>query len=174
MGRRGPPLKPTKLKVLRGNPGKRRLPGDANLPPSVPTCPEWLSPRAKTLRTRIVKGLTKLGVLNELDREKLAFMSQALDEAYDLEVQIIELRRNDMLNERDADGYRVKPGIVIYSAKGFAMPNPLLKIRNDAVARFHKMASEFGMSPADRATLLRGGAEQTPENPLAAFLAKKA
>jgi len=163
VGRRGPPLKPTKLKVLRGNPGKRRLPGDANLPPSVPTCPEWLTPRAKTLRTRIVKGLTKLGVINELDREKLAFMAQALDEAYELEARIIEIRK--------ADGVE---GLIFYTDKGFPMPNPLVKLRNDTVARFHKLASEFGMSPADRATLLRGGAEQTPENPLAAFLAKKA
>lgn len=176
MAKRGRPRKPSALRVLQGNPGKRPIPGDVNLPPSVPTRPEWLTGRAKKVWTRVTKALRAIGVLHELDREKLAFMCQAVDEAYDLEQRVIQLRKNDALpwapmpEDEDAERPPRPTGLVFYTSKGFPMPNPILAIRNQAVARFNSMASEFGLSPSARATLLKDAGDEPKGDPLDAFL----
>ena len=170
MAKRGRPPKPGPLRVLEGNRGKRPIPGDVDLPPSMPTRPEWMTGRAKKTWTRIVNALRAMRVINAIDRDELTFLCQAIDEAADVERRIIQLRKNDALDERDAEGYRVKPGLVIYSTKGFAMPNPLLGIRDKAVARFHLLGSRFGMSPADRASLLKGETEKPKVDQFEAFM----
>ena len=44
MGARGPAPEPTALKILAGNPGKRKLPENEPQPQGTPICPAWLSP----------------------------------------------------------------------------------------------------------------------------------
>ena len=55
MGRRGPPPKPGIIKLIEGNPGKRKInrrePQPAN---DAPRCPAWLTPEAKTVWRRVV------------------------------------------------------------------------------------------------------------------------
>ena len=58
----GPPPTPTNLKLLRGNPGKRKL--NANEPdpePAIPPCPSHLDKVAKKEWRRISKELLALG-----------------------------------------------------------------------------------------------------------------
>ena len=48
MATRGRKPKPTHLKVLAGNPGKRPLPKNEPKPkPIAPRCPQWLDPIAR-------------------------------------------------------------------------------------------------------------------------------
>ena len=48
MGRRGPPPKPTRIRLLQGNPSKRPINKREPKPPDgSPRCPAWLSPEAK-------------------------------------------------------------------------------------------------------------------------------
>ncbi|KAA1171041.1 P27 family phage terminase small subunit [Marinobacter salinexigens] len=69
----GPGKKPTALKVLAGNPGKKPLPegepnyGNADLMP-----PEWLTEGAKARWEPLARALQVNGLLNEANREVLA------------------------------------------------------------------------------------------------------
>jgi len=75
---RGPKPKPTALKMVMGNPGKRRL---NHLEPKprlvIPTCPAHLQPTAKAEWKRLARQMHQLGVLSELDRAVLAAYCQA-------------------------------------------------------------------------------------------------
>ena len=77
MGRRGPPPKPTRLKMLQGNPGKKKLNMYEPQPKKeVPRCPAWLSPGAKTVWRRVVPELKRIGVLTIIDGDALATYCQ--------------------------------------------------------------------------------------------------
>ncbi len=73
MARRGPAPKPTRMKVLAGNPGKRPLNRREPQPkPGLPRCPAQLSEEAKREWKRISKELDRLGLLTVLDRAALS------------------------------------------------------------------------------------------------------
>ena len=77
MGRRGPPPKPTKLRVLTGNPGKRRLNQREPQPSKdAPRCPAWLTTDAKKVWRRLSVELKRLGVLTVIDRDALVIYCQ--------------------------------------------------------------------------------------------------
>ena len=69
----GRPTKPTRLKVLQGNPGKRPLnksepqPGDAKLKP-----PKWLGHEGRMFWREYAPKVQALGLLTELDVEEFA------------------------------------------------------------------------------------------------------
>jgi phage terminase small subunit len=70
---RGRRPKPTRMKVLLGNPGKRRLNEDEPRPePAVPECPVELGAVARTEWDRLVAELAPLRILTHLDRAALA------------------------------------------------------------------------------------------------------
>ena len=75
---RGRRPKPTSLKLIEGNPGKRPL--DRNEPrpsPGVPTCPAHLNPSAKAEWKRLARQMLTLGMITDLDRSVLAkFMAE--------------------------------------------------------------------------------------------------
>ena len=77
MGRRGPPPKPTKLKLLAGNPGKRPLNRREPQPrKTTPRCPAWLGKEARAVWKRMVPELRRMGVLTVIDGEALAAFCQ--------------------------------------------------------------------------------------------------
>src|SRR3989337_534358 len=91
MGRRGPPPKPTALKLLQGNPGQHRLNQAEPKPASVvPNRPGWLLPNAKREWSRLVQELQELGLLTNLDRAALAGYCQAYARAIRAEAVIEE------------------------------------------------------------------------------------
>lgn len=74
----GRPPKPTHLKVLEGNPGKRALNKNEPRPQAkIPSCPKHLDKEAKVEWKRISKQLLLLGLLTEVDRAALAAYCQA-------------------------------------------------------------------------------------------------
>ena len=77
MGRRGPPPKPTHLKVIAGNPGKYPL--NTREPQSrkaVPRCPEWLPDEAKAEWRWMVHELKVMGLLSAADKHALTVYCQ--------------------------------------------------------------------------------------------------
>ncbi|GFP28036.1 phage terminase small subunit P27 family [Candidatus Hakubella thermalkaliphila] len=66
---RGRKPKPTKLKLIAGNPGKRPINKNEPKPqPIRPYCPRFLNREAKREWRRIVPELDRLGLLTRLDR----------------------------------------------------------------------------------------------------------
>ena len=64
MATRGRKPKPTALKVLEGNPGKRPLNDREPVPPKgTLKCPAWLLPEAKKEWKRLAPALEAMGVL---------------------------------------------------------------------------------------------------------------
>ena len=60
--------KPTALKKLEGNPGKRKLNTKEPIPAKgMPNCPEWLLPEAKKEWERLADLMNQMGVLTEVD-----------------------------------------------------------------------------------------------------------
>lgn len=61
--------KPTALKTLEGNPGKRKINKKEPIPgKGIPTCPEWLLPEAKLEWERLAAVMDQMGLLTEVDR----------------------------------------------------------------------------------------------------------
>ena len=78
MATRGRKPKPTALKVLEGNPGKRPLNNKEPQPEKkAPRCPSWLEPEAKKEWKRMAKTLEAIGVLTQVDKAAYAGYCQA-------------------------------------------------------------------------------------------------
>lgn len=143
--------KPTALKEIQGNPGKRPLNKREPKPKGTPTCPSHLDDEARKEWRRLSKELTSLGLLTSVDRSALA----AYCSAYSAWV--------------DAETFLAKYGKVIKSPSGYAMPNPYVSIRNQSLDQMRKFAIEFGLTPASRSRLQVEPQSQEPD-PFAAFM----
>ena len=67
MATRGRKPKPTAVKVLEGNPGKRPLNMFEPTPEKIaPECPSWLNDEAKAEWNRLVDKMVELGILKGL------------------------------------------------------------------------------------------------------------
>ena len=74
---RGRKPKPTRLKLIEGNPGKRPInKRQPNPRLNIPTCPA-LNPSAKAEWKRLARQMHVLGIITDLDRSALAAYCQA-------------------------------------------------------------------------------------------------
>jgi P27 family predicted phage terminase small subunit len=150
----GPSPKPTNLKLLQGNPGKRAL--NRNEPkPSVEllAAPDNLSDGAKTEWVRMSGILAHLGLLTAIDGT--AF------EAYCTVVA----------RWRDAEEALKKTGPVVKSPSGYPMLSPYYCVANQSLAQMRAYLAEFGMTPSARSRISITSGEQS--DPLEDFLFAK-
>jgi phage terminase small subunit len=126
----GPPPISTALKVLRGNPGKKRLPRSEPKPSPAPADPPaGLPPSARAIWLELAPELARIGLLTTVDVRELATgcRFQALGEAF---LATCEL---DI-------GKKLKPRTDLWAA---------IKCLAQASAIF----SRFGVTPSDRVRL---------------------
>lgn len=144
--------KPTALKILAGNPGKRPLNRNEPHPTGTPTCPKHLDKAAKIEWRRISRELTSLGLLTNVDRTALAAYCAAYSRWANAEEQL------------------QKFGHVIKSPKsGLPIPNPYLSVSNRALDHMRKFGTEFGLTPASRCKLSISSPAKT-EDPFETFM----
>lgn len=125
--------KPTALKELAGNPGKRPLNEREPKPrAAVPTAPRHLTGEARKEWRRMGRELLALGVLTTVDRAALAAYCVAYARWADAEAQVTKL------------------GTVVKTANGNLIQNPYLAVANRAMDQMMKAAGEFGMTPSSR------------------------
>ena len=75
---KGRPPKPTAVKKLEGNPGKRPLNENEPKPSGkAPSCPTWLEPDAKKEWDRLSAVLEAMGLLTSVDMAAFAGYCQA-------------------------------------------------------------------------------------------------
>lgn len=133
---KGRKAKPTALKELEGNPGKRALNKKEPKPEVIiPSCPNHLTGVAKQEWNRVTKELAKLGLITNIDRAALA--------AYCTAYQDYVRAENELK----------KGGQVIFTEKGGAYQNPWVGIKNSAIEKMIKIGVEFGLTPSSRVRL---------------------
>lgn len=139
------PRTPTRLKVLRGNPGKRKLPREMNpaRPETLPDPPEFLMRAAKDEWWRVADELYRLGVLTLVDTKSLAAYCQAYARWELAEQSIARMAVNDAMTG----------ALMIRNAAGGPQPNPLVKMANQAARDMVRYAGEFGLTPVARARI---------------------
>ncbi len=143
---RGRKPKPTHLRLVEGNPGKRALRPDT-IKPNVPAeplePPEHLSDHAKEEWRRINVGLHRMQLLSHVDRAAFT----AYCDAWGRYRQASEIL--DALKERDPK----TQGLVVRTTGGNYIQNPVVGMLNKARSDMVKFATEFGFTPAARARI---------------------
>jgi len=132
---RGRKPKPTTLKRLAGNPGKRPLRDPVKAALGIGSPPSSLPKAAKTIWRKLAKQLDEMELLARIDAGAFTVYCQALSEMHEANQHL------------ETEGYFVK------SPNGHMIQNPWLAIRKNAVKDIAKFAPEFGLSPVSRERL---------------------
>lgn len=146
MGVRGRPPKPTRLKELEGNPGKRPLnKREPQYATEVPTRPEWLAPEAKREWNRVVRELQAKGLIAKVDRAALA----AYCESWALYVEAVkDVRKN---------------GKTFTTDTGYEGPRPAVGMMVKMQQAMSTYAAKFGFTPSDRSRIAVPNSEPADE-----------
>lgn len=154
---RGRPPKPTALRVIQGNPGKRPLNKKEPSPDAlveVPAPPEWFGKIAVAAWQQVAPWLIEAKILTATDLHNL--------EAFCMAYQ----------RWREAQDDITKKGIVVMGAKQ-EIKNPACTVANETLRQMATFGSALGLDPAARARLKPGGTEK-PNNPFTALRGGKA
>lgn len=137
---KGPKRKPTALKKLDGNPGRRPLNdqepkyppinAENELPP-----PAVLTGPAKKEWTRLTTLLGEVGLLQQTDQTALMLYCQAF---------------GDWLKEQELVA---EQGSVVPGVRGGLIINPHVKLSQQAEERMRFYLTEFGLTPSSRSKL---------------------
>ena len=134
--KRGRRPKPTRLKLISGNPGKRPLNLKEPKPKAgIPDCPIWLEYEAKKIWAKLVPKLERLGILTEIDEGPLA----AYCESYSLLIEAKKQLKKMTLSIVDKGKLKLNPKFVF-----------LLRVARDAKRDMVRIAIEFGFTPSSR------------------------
>jgi P27 family predicted phage terminase small subunit len=151
-GSRGPLPKPTALKLLEGNPGKRSLNLADGINPriEVPSTPKHLGQEARREWKRITPLLVELGLVSGLDRAALALYCQAVGRLSELETSfngtVDRLVSVEKLTYADAvykASYSVTPS-------GYAQQSVIVQLIGKHREQVNRYLMHFGLSPAAR------------------------
>jgi P27 family predicted phage terminase small subunit len=135
MAKPGPTPKPTALRVLEGNQGKRPMPeNEPEVPPlrSVPKPPTFLMPAAKKHWKIEGEKLLAVGLLTEIDLDAFAAYCNAYAGWVDAQRQL------------------KMTGMLVRSPNGYPMPSPWINISEKALDRLLRYQKEFGLTPSAR------------------------
>lgn len=162
--------KPTAIKLVTGNPGRRPLnPDEPQGDRGVPTCPEHLSKRGKSTFRRLGKLLDEMGVITKGDGLALEMLVSAYEEYRDARDLI-----HDAASEKAFEGQTVemKDGLIYksFTQNGVILrAHPANAIATNAWRRVMSGISEFGLTPAARSKV-NGAGSGAESDPLEDFL----
>ena len=140
MATRGRKPKPTALKILEGNPGKRPLNENEPIPPKGNIkCPSWLEPEAKKEWKRLAPSLEAMGVLTQVDLTAFAGYCQAY------------------ARWREAEEFLTQHGSIFKTPSGYVQQVPQVSIAQQNLKIMQSFCSEFGLTPATRARIIAAG-----------------
>ena len=155
MAIRGRKTKPTALKVLEGNPGKRPLNDREPVPPKATLkCPAWLLPEAKKEWKRLAPALEAMGVLTMADLTAFEGYCQAY------------------ARWKEAEEFITRHGSIFQTPSGYVQQVPQVSIAQQNLKIMQSFCSEFGLTPATRARIIAGGASEdgASEDPMERLL----
>lgn len=148
--------KPTALKLVEGNPGKRAINKKEPKPKrEIPSCPAHLEDSGKVAWGRLSVLLDRMGVLTEAD-------SFALERLADCYTDILACRELIALDGRT---YKVTTAAGEMLVKG----NPAVSQLRAADAQFKSYLVEFGLTPAARSKVHATPDDDEKDDPLKEF-----
>jgi P27 family predicted phage terminase small subunit len=161
MGSRGPSPKPSAMKRLEGNPGKRKLNDREPRPPlGAPPRPTWIKGEALKEWKRVVPILEAVQVLTVADLATLTVYCQAWAEL--VECTKVISKEGRIVTEPVCAG-----GEVVGSRK---RKHPICSLQRDAFARMKVAAGELGLSPASRTRIQSAGQAGDEVDPFAELM----
>lgn len=154
MATRGRKPKPTALKALEGNPGKRPLNEHEPVPPKgTIRCPAWLEAEAKKEWKRLAPSLEAMGVLTAVDITAFAGYCQAY------------------ARWKEAEEFISKHGSIFQTPSGYVQQVPQVSIAQQNLKIMQSFCSEFGLTPATRSRIIAGsGNDGDADDPMEGLL----
>ena len=144
MAQKGRKPKPTAMKVLEGNPGKRPLNLFEPTPDAkMPSCPDWLEDEAKAEWDRLAVPLFNLGILTELDMAPFALYCQAY------------------ARWKEAEEFISQHGSIFQTPSGYVQQVPQVSIAQQNLKIMQSFCSDFGLTPATRSRIIAAGGDDT-------------
>ena len=138
---RGRKPKPTHLKLITGNPGRRPIRMDEFRPTAkIPPCPRHLQGEARKEWLRVSRLLFEHCMVAEVDRGALAMLC-TLWGRYVVAEEMIEKAR---------EAAPASAGLFVKSPNGFPIQSPWLAVSNRSIEQYKAMCNEFGLTPASR------------------------
>jgi P27 family predicted phage terminase small subunit len=133
---RGRKPKPTALKLMDGNPGKRGINHSEPKPPgSLPDCPRHLSEEARAEWHRIAESLNVIGLLTQVDRATMAAYCQCWGRWVEAEEKL------------------ANTPAILRTPAGYIQQSPWLSIANKQLELMARYMTELGLTPASRSRL---------------------
>ena len=154
MAVKGRKPKPTALKVLEGNPGKREL-NKAEVMPArggLPKCPDWLETEAKAEWERLSKVMYELGILTVLDVAPFASYCQAY------------------ARWKEAEEFITQHGSIVKTKSGYWQQVPQVSIAHSNQKIMMQAASEFGLTPSARSRMIAGDKKEAEADEMECIL----
>lgn len=128
--------KPTHLKIVEGNPGKRSLNRREPVPPVEPVePPSFLSPLARAEWDRVVPILDKMHLSSTADLQTLACYCEAVAD---------HIKARELL---------LNTTVLVKGQRGNLVKNPALQMARDAMNMIRMLAGEFGFTPSSRSRI---------------------
>ena len=147
--------KPTAIKLLEGNPGKRKLNKREPKPrilKTVPECPEWLLPEAQKEWGRLAPALVSLGLITNIDIDDFAAYCQAFARWHEAETYITE------------------NGTTYMTETGQLKPIPQVAQAQQYIRLMKDLSTEFGMTPSSRSRLISDATHTNESDDMDALL----
>ena len=137
MATRGRKPKPTALKILEGNPGKRPINENEPIPPKgTVKCPTWLEPEAKKEWKRLAPSLEAMGVLTQVDLTAFAGYCQAY------------------ARWKEAEEFITQHGTIVRTSSGYWQQVPQVSIAQTYLKIMNRFAEQFGLTPSSRSRII--------------------
>lgn len=156
--------KPTALKAVTGNPGKRKLNAKEPQPArTIPSPPDHLTDAAKVAWGRLTVLLDRMGVLTEAD-------TYALERLCDVYAEILECRRIIARDGRTYTSIKMTGDYEDAVEQTLIKAHPAVAMLADADRRFKSYLVEFGLTPAARTKVTISDGEKEAD-PLQQFFA---
>lgn len=145
---------PSAIHALNGFPGKRKPnPNEPKPAAKAPPCPAHIQGEARKEWRRVVRELSALGIISNLDRAALTAYVTAWQRMIEAEEQLR------------------KHGPIVKSPSGFPIQNPYLAVANKAMEQVIRISAEFGLTPSSRTRVAAAPTASAKGNTIESFLA---
>ncbi len=152
MGQRGPQAKPTELKLLEGNRGKRPLAVnlDSTFRPEagLPGIPKGLSPGARKVWKRLSAELLRYNLIS-------AVYSDVFEELCETVADVKALRHalRAKQNQLRASGHDPMEAFEVLTPNGMPQQHPRYQILKSERQMMLSLLAKFGLSPSEQANV---------------------